>query len=254
MKRNFPCSYHSQLGFTLVEMAVVLVIVGLMLGGLLVPLSAQTDQRSYSETKRLLDEAKEALYGYAMSHTATDGKPYLPCPDTNNDGLEETRQVSGACAINSQEGRLPWATLGLPRADSWGNLIRYRVHPTFSNSTTGFTLSSTANFRICEDGACTTVVSSGIPAALVSHGKNGYGTYNAEAGTVILVSATASANELENIDGRNNPSAGNNTADTADTADVDFVSTFVSSTYDDVVTWISPNILFNRMVAAGKLP
>jgi hypothetical protein len=24
--------------------------------------------------------------------------------------------------------------------------------------------------------------------------------------------------------------------------------------FDDIVTWISPNILFNRMVSAGKLP
>lgn len=235
----------------MVEMAVVLVIVGLMLGGLLVPLSAQMDQKNYGETRRLLDEAKEALYGYAMSHAGTtNGKPYLPCPDINTDGIED--RTGTACT--GQEGRLPWNTLGLSRADSWGNLIRYRVHPSFSDSGNGFTLASTADFRICEDNTCATVISSGVPAVLISHGKNGYGTYNAEAGTIIQVPATVSANELENMDGRDNPRAGNNTADTADTADVDFVSTFVSGTYDDMVAWVSPNILFNRMVTAGKLP
>jgi len=251
MRKHPDFSPLAHRGFTLVEIAVVVVIVGLMLGGLLIPLSVQMDQKNYNETRRLMDEGKEALYGYAMSHSASDGKPYLPCPDTDNDGSEETR-TAGACP--SQEGRLPWATLGLQRADNWGNLLRYRVHPTFSDSTTGFTLGSTADFRICEDDACASVISTGIPAVIVSHGKNGYGAYNAAGGTIIAVPAGVSDNEIQNINGRNNPSAGNNTADTADTTDVDFVSTFVSDTYDDAVTWVSPNLLFNRMVSAGRLP
>ncbi|MGB2832758.1 MAG: prepilin-type N-terminal cleavage/methylation domain-containing protein [Methylotenera sp.] len=238
-------------GFSLVEMAVVLVILGLLLGGLLMPLTAQLDLKNYSETKRLLEDAKEALYGYAMSHAAIDGRPYLPCPDVNNDGLEEARVVN---VCPSQEGRLPWNTLGLTRSDSWGNLLRYRVRPNFSNSANGFTLNSPATMRICQDNACATIISSNIPAVLVSHGKNGYGTYNAESGTVIQVPAGLSANELENMDGRDNPRAGNNIADTVDTGDVDFVSTFTSAGYDDVVVWISPNVLFNRMVNAGRLP
>ncbi len=237
-------------GFTLIEMAVVLVIIGLVLGGLIVPIAVQMDQRRYSETNSRLENARNALLGYAMSHTAANGKPYLPCPDTDGDGLEENR-VAGVCP--SQEGRLPWTTLGIEKGDSWNNLIRYRVHPTFSNNTTGFSLSSSANFRICQDAACATIISTSIPVVLVSHGKNGYGARTSQ-GATLFVPATISADELENIDGRNNPSAGNNTADTADTADVDFVSTTISNTFDDVVVWISPNVLFNAMVSAGKLP
>lgn len=26
------------------------------------------------------------------------------------------------------------------------------------------------------------------------------------------------------------------------------------NTFDDLVTWISPNILYNRLIAAGRLP
>ena len=242
-------------GFTLVEMAIVLVIIGLLVAAFLTPLSAQIDQRNYGETRKQLEDAKEALYGYAMSRSAVDNKPYLPCPDTNNDGLEQPRGA-GVCPF--QEGRLPWVTLGLTRSDSWGNLIRYRVHPSFSNSSVGFTLNSltappTPLFRICQDSACAVVISTGIPVVLISHGKNGFGTYNAESGTMAQVPAGI-PNEIANMDGRDNPRSGNNTADTVDTADVDFVSTFPSNTFDDVVTWVSPNILFNRMVNAGKLP
>jgi len=251
-----PASNKNYLhGFTLVEMAVVLVIVALIIGGLMMPLSAQVDQQRYNETTRDLEDAKEALLGYAMSHKAVvDGRPYLPCPDTDNNGVEEVRNGVGVCP--SQEGRLPWTTLGLNRGDAWGNLIRYRVHFNFSNSQNGITLSpvaSVADFRICESSACAVVIATRVPVVLVSHGKNGYGAISEQL-TVNAVPAGISADEMENIDGRNNPTAGNANVDTADTADVDFVSTFSSANFDDVVTWLSPNILFNRMVAAGQLP
>ncbi|MGQ0443390.1 MAG: type II secretion system protein [Methylophilaceae bacterium] len=240
-------------GFTLVEMSIVLVVIGLLVAAFLTPLSAHIDQRNYGETNKRLEEAKEALYGYALSHAATtDGRPYLPCPDTNNDGLEEVRNGAGVCP--SQEGRLAWVTLGLERADSWGNLFRYRVHPNFSNSATGFSLSSLANLRVCQNSACSFINANDTPAIIVSHGKNGYGSYNGESGTVIQVPVSLGADELANMDGRDNPRPGNNTADTVDTANVDFVSTVQASTFDDVVVWVSPNILFNRMVAAGRLP
>lgn len=237
-------------GVTLVEMAVVLVMIGLLMGGLIVPLSAQIEQKRYNDTKTLLENAKDALIGYAMSHAATDGKPYLPCPDTGNDGFEESRS-SGACP--SQEGRLPWATLGTAKTDAWGSQLRYRVDSGFSNSTTGFSLSSTASLRVCDSSACSTIVASGVPAVIVSHGSNGYGARN-ESGGTNMVPSTASADELENIDGRNNPTAGNNNADTADSSDVDFVSRYRNSSFDDEVTWLSTNILFSKMVAAEKLP
>jgi hypothetical protein len=212
----------------------------------------QMDQQRYSETEKTLQEAKEALMGYAMGHTAVDNRPFLPCPDTDNDGVEQAR-VAGACPFF--EGRLPWATLGLNRTDAWGNLIRYRVDANFSNSNNGFTFTTAAanNIRVCRDNACVAVTVNRLPAVLVSHGKNGFGAWTGQL-TVNTVPATISNNELENIDGRDNPRAGNNTADIADTADADFVQSFPSDTFDDVVAWISPNILFNRMVAAGRLP
>jgi hypothetical protein len=68
-----------------------------------------------------------------------------------------------------------------------------------------------------------------VPAVIYSTGKNG-----ASGGT--------SADEAENP---NPNSADNNRV---------FVSHDFTPTFDDMVIWISPNILFNRMVAAGKLP
>lgn len=229
---------YSAAGFTLVEMAIVLVIVGLLLGGLLMPLSAQMDQRKNSETQRTLDEIKEALIGYA----ANPIPPHLPCPDktggggagTANDGLEDVTSATGLCVVT--EGNIPWATLGVADVDGWGNRIHYSVTALFSNRPPAatFTLASTGTLRVCMTSACATTTATALPAIILSYGKNGFGAINS-AGAANP--APTSADELENTD-----------------LNASFVSHTPSATFDDLVTWVSPNILFNRMVAAGKLP
>lgn len=56
-------------GFTLIELAIVLVIITVLIGGLAVPLSAQIQARRIAETKKTLEEAREAIIGYAMTNT-----------------------------------------------------------------------------------------------------------------------------------------------------------------------------------------
>lgn len=249
-------------GFSLIELAIVLLVVALLLGGLLVPLTMQIEQQKIRETQKAMEEIKEALAGYALSHVAVDGKPYLPCPDADGDGLEDARNGTGACP--SFEGRVPRATLGTARTDGWGRQFRYRVEPLFSNNQTGFVLTNSGNLRVCSSSvSCgTTVIANGLPAVIVSHGKNGYGARD-DQGNVAAVPADVSTDEMENINGRDNPGAGNSNPDTADSAAasrLDFVSRVqaesgtASGEFDDLVTWLSPNILFNRMVAAGRLP
>jgi prepilin-type N-terminal cleavage/methylation domain-containing protein len=222
-----------QHGFTLTEMAVVLVIVALLIGGMILPMSAQQDMRATVETQKMLTDVGEALYGFAASHSAADGKPYLPCPDTDNDGTENRSASPGPCT--SQEGRIPWTDLGLGQADAWNNRLRYRVTAAFSNSATGFQLSgSNGTLRVCTDNTCGASLATNIPAAIVSHGKNGAGAFNMAGGTN---PAPASADEQENTD-----------------ADDDFVSKLAAADFDDSIVWISPNILFNRMISAGRLP
>lgn len=69
-------------GFTLTELAVVLVIVSLLMGGLLIPLGAQQEIEKRRATEQQLNNIRETLIAFGTVNMR------LPCPDTNNDGLE----------------------------------------------------------------------------------------------------------------------------------------------------------------------
>lgn len=224
------------------EMAVVLAIVTLVLGSLLVPLTMQTEQRQYSQVEKTFDEVMDALMGYALING------YLPCPDTNNDGVEN--RTGGVCTTITgvfAAGTIPYSDLGLQNArwDPWGNRYRYQVYASFASSAAPFTLATatTNGVRVCATAStCATsfYTQAGI-VMLVSHGKNGLGGTNATNNTAMA--AATSADEVENTDG-----------------DRDFVwrpRTEVGTTageFDDALRWMNAFPLFNRMVQAGKLP
>lgn len=239
-------------GFTLIEMAIVLMIVGLLLGGMLVPLSAQMEQRNSSDTQKTLSEIKEALIGYAI----VNGR--LPCPASSaSNGVESFagggNASNGNCS-NFYNGFVPAATLGLMPVDNqgyaidaWNNRIHYAV--TSSNNTNTFTTTngmSTAGLSlsalapdllVCSTAtgisgsscAAGTALTSGVPAVIYSTGKNG-----AYGGTSPDEAANPNPNSTDN--------------------DRVFVSHSPTATFDDLVIWVSPSILLGRMVAAGKLP
>ncbi|MFA7349233.1 MAG: prepilin-type cleavage/methylation domain-containing protein [Methylotenera sp.] len=230
-------------------MAIVLVIIGFLLGGLLVSLSAQIDMRNYNETKQKIAVIKEAVVGFTLAN----GR--LPCPadptvasGTAGAGTQKFDVAGTSC--NSLEGVVPWVDLGVLETDAWGRRFTYRVTNSFSDAFALSTVSppvscvsvpSSSSFALCSEGDLT--ISDGavsiairIPAVVVSHGKNGFGAYNSDGTKISDISA--SSQEKENSD-----------------ADADFVSMIANpATYDDVVDWVSQNTLFNRMVMTGKLP
>lgn len=113
-------------GFTLVEIAVVIVIAALILAlfaGLGTSLLAQ--QRRQATVNRLA-AIDAALVQYVMQQRR------LPCPADGSlqQGLEVG--VPGACTGNQVNGVVPWITLGLSAADivdGWDRRITYRVDP-----------------------------------------------------------------------------------------------------------------------------
>ena len=130
MKHNWNISPRRNRGFTLAEIAIVTLILGLMVVGVLGALTNQVNQGRVNVTQRQLDEIRETLLGFA----ARTG--YLPCPDTTGDGIEDTNRANTVAPFvptcPAVEGFLPWVTLGVPQTDAWGIRFRYRVKDEFA--------------------------------------------------------------------------------------------------------------------------
>jgi type II secretory pathway pseudopilin PulG len=239
MNHAFQRKRKKQLGFTLVEIAIVLLVVGLMIGGMIAPLSSQLEQKRVAETLRIMDDGKEALFGFALRNG------YLPCPAISSlDGRED--RAGNQCA--KRYGYMPWVTLGTSRLDGWGRVIGYSVTPAFSDSGSFFSLSSNRDISIgtrALNGALVPATAANdIPAALISFGRNGYGA-TSDQNTRIVDAG------LNNVDEKTNLQSGGVALINRQASDNPRAP---GGEFDDIVTWISPNILINRMVTAQKLP
>lgn len=257
-----------QPGFTLAEIAIVLLVVSILLGGILLPLSLQMELRRYADTRKTMDQINEALFGFVLAN----GR--LPCPadpslaDGNaNAGVERATCATAATKV----GVIPWVTLNVAETDEWGGRFTYRVSSIFADAIAGATYGCTpavaptqSSFALCASGdlqvksrspstkAVYAMTNLALPAVFISHGKNGYGGYGSQ-GSVLSVVPAVNADELTNAtDGttvfisRERTDASSGCSDSAGAAPL--------CEFDDLVAWIPLTTLMNRMVVSGKLP
>jgi prepilin-type N-terminal cleavage/methylation domain-containing protein len=244
--------------FSLIEVMVVLVVLTILLSGLALPLGAQIALRRTEETRRQLDEARDALLGFAAAHAR------LPCPASASSFGEEIfaggeNAASGGCAA-FQGGFLPAATLGLAPVDAegfardaWSNRIRYAVfgdgasingiaNPlTRANGLQAATLPEIAAaphfLFICSTGAAATRSSCGPAANQLT-----------KRAAFLLLSPGAN--------GANAPIAGGDEARNL-AGDLVFVQRDAASGadgFDDLVQWTPIHLVVNRLIVAGRLP
>jgi prepilin-type N-terminal cleavage/methylation domain-containing protein len=301
-------------GFSLLEVAVVIAIVGLLVAGLAGPLSSQVDQRRFNDTRALLKSAEDAILVFA----ATNGR--LPCPaSATSNGIEVTRDAAGRCQIAGGNGAVigfvPARTLGLSpvdgqgyATDAWGtnvgNRLGYAIIDTLPPGTGAAGDFSAARVAAL-DGIFTKnnglnqpyLLASGVnvpawqavsqyvtatyqaaqPAKGLLHvcraatGVVGAPT-NSRCGAPTAGTSTPSANTLTDqapivlfsLGATNNAapfvvSRIDERENTSDRPDRLFVmhekaeAAAAGGAFDDVVTWVSLNTLYNKMLEGGKL-
>ncbi len=166
-----PAPYRSPLApaFTLIEMAIVLVLIGIILAMVLGASGAFLDNQKRQNVRVRLDAVETALTNFVAVHKR------LPCPADGTipsggvrNGIEEV-SGTGACANPLQSnGVVPWATLGLTEndvTDPWNGRLTYRVDPALAQANP---LPLLMNMSNCDpssigpagpSGACVTPVS-----------------------------------------------------------------------------------------------
>lgn len=242
---SMPVKMHSSVrtsavadGFSLLEMALVLVVLSLMMGWLITPLRAQLSLQKYQLTEQRLFSTQQALFGFAIIHH------YLPCPDTDQppDGWENVLANQRCAAV---EGVLPWRQLEVLATDAWGRFFRYRADSTFTDHAQWFSIAAAENASnievIGEDGALTSNPSRPV-AIILSHGENGLGgIQSVSGGQAYVMAAPTAPDELENADG-----------------DLIFVDQAQQQTaagaFDDRLLMLSAKVLMQQMVQAQRLP
>ena len=247
-------------GFTLIEIAIVVLVVGILLGYTVALFPVQQDLKKSRQVNREMDLIIQQLVAFAQ----VNGR--LPCPDTDvgaPDGVENF-DLDPTIGCDGFFGFLPGRTLGMNGnfdsggrlLDPWGTGYGYAVSDVDSGSgeidlvvaddvrVEGLA-NVTADLFICDDSnilgnhincaaAGSNDVMINVAAVVISLGK--------DTGNI------ASNIQTENID---NFGAG---------AMVDKVFVFSTRSevnnaeFDDVVKWLSTNQLFSKMIEAGQLP
>lgn len=114
-------------GFSIVELAVVLAILGLVFVGFTSGIGSFYHSSNIEESKQTQVNLKKHLLNFVVVNK------YLPCPDTNADGLEDRN--GSRCSADL--GGVPYRNLGIEDEDvedSWGNAIRYAVNTDADNA------------------------------------------------------------------------------------------------------------------------
>lgn len=206
-------------GYTLLEIALVLAVLGVLLGGALSVYTQANDAQKFDETRERLIQIDQALKRFFAINR------YLPCaangavPDNSaalglematNSGTATAPRMTCVAPQGGAEmlGIVPVRTLGLPPEyayDAWGRRISYQLTSNLRHTDNWLNQSVDGDIDVHKlDGSVLTDTTGGAAYVLISHGRNGYYAYLAD-GSRLSIPGGYTGADIDNgsgLDGR----------------------------------------------------
>ncbi len=199
-------------GFTLLEMSIVLLIIGVVVGAGAFMLTESLQQKQIDETKAKMAHLQKTILDYRRTYNR------LPCPAFQTAATDAAAYGTENCGGAPPDlygsgpvlsGMVPTKTLGLPdeyALDGWGRRMVYTIHTNYVAANAFLTIPVT-------DGTALITVrnAAGNPKTtmavyvLLSYGKNGHGAFPRKGGTARVqaksaqgTSGSVNVDELQN--------------------------------------------------------
>ncbi|HJX35159.1 MAG TPA: type II secretion system protein [Desulfatiglandales bacterium] len=205
-------------GFTLIEIAIVMVIIGILAGGGVSLMGILSERKIRNESLDYLSEAKTSLINFAN----INGR--LPWADSNGDGNED---------VGTPVGTFPFLTLRLSPTDSQKRPLKYAL-----NSSLGTDLSSTCSaLRGGLSGAPLVVDADGSPTpfpvavVLVSAGPK-----DADGDGNVFDDVTTGTHQGDNTDGNPN-----------------YIRYPPNNAFDDMLVYLGEYVLYGEICGSSNL-
>jgi len=251
-------------GFTLIEIAIVLLVVTILLGYSVAMFPKQQELKQY----RAVEAEMESIIDHLIAFAQVNGR--LPCPDTSAgagviDGAEDQNGVNDC---EASFGFLPARTLGMNGRfnnagvleDAWGQGYGYaisEINVDVSGVNVDIDLVTANGIRdegmaavapaldlfICDDSAVL-----GVDADCTAAGANSNDVVSNVAAVIISLGKDNTIPATSNIQAENLDDFHDGANDKV------YVFSPRRDDYDDVVKWIPASLLFSKMIEAEQLP
>lgn len=240
-------------GFSLLELAVVLVIISFIAGGLLTIGTNKTKSAKWTDTRTRMTQIEDALGAFLLANRR------LPCPadpsiapDAAGFGVEDCTAATTASATTTPStmlvGSVPTFTLAMSdetMLDGWGRRYTYVVYKDFTLTdydSVGGTYFNTPSFTmitptdempavtaisVMDNNATPNLKTDLAIMVLISHGENGHGAWLKEGGAARNNPGSLGAGEDENAEDPTDPLA----------VDEVFTQDDISGDFDDIVDY-----------------
>ncbi len=210
--RSPSAYFYSCHGFSLVEIAVTMVIIGLLAGGGTSLVKAMSDLKVRKETLAYLEQTRTALISYVNNN----GR--LPWADTDGDGDEDS---------SSGSGDIPYLDLVVKPADPNRRVLSYEMNPNLgtdrSTSCQALRAGLSGDPEVVDVDGSTSPFS--VAAVIVSAGA-----MDADGNGNVLDRVTVGAHRGNNASGNPN-----------------YIRFFNTDTFDDFVAYIGEHELYGGM-------